>query len=827
MRIRRPQCTTLVCGLLLPIVCALLPAQTTDEEPLPGLVATCKDSRHSVQMVTSSPTFLLDASESIHPTLEPSFSCEWEGSIEILRSGSYQIDRGEARVWIGNQEITDQAQQLEAGTHPLRIAYARPDGPAKLRPLWRSEHFAWEPLPSTRLTHAPSEEQSTEQSLITRGRWLVEEYGCLNCHGSPAITVERMGGPVLTAIGSRIQRGWIHSWLENPRGHREDARMPRMLDAGQRRDVTTYLSTLRSGAPRSDVKTATEEDRNQGAMLGGALGCNACHGESGVSLGGLGSKFQSGALIEYLIEPAKFEPSGRMPSMLLDEREATQLAAYLMQPKDPASDGSRPQGNAVRGKDLVQTSGCLACHELQEDGPLSNKLSVPAWKNLQPGRGCLSESATETPRYNLSQQERRAIEAFLTDSQQHPDVSNAPVFAFRRAIDRLQCGSCHTIDHAQPPTGLREAPPPLTDAGAKLRTAWFEGVLTGYNRALDWFDLRMPHYEGAQVESLFAGFAKASGVEPDRGFSAMEPEEPVYERGRDLLGTNSDKGGMACIGCHDWGEHKALGEHGPQLVNAAQRLREDWFRRWMLNPTRILSGTSMPNYFTSTPPEQAKETISTLWAALLKGADQPAPEGFEQTAENDPEAKPIPTDTPIVVRWDMPEATPAAIAVGIPGGISYCFDAGESRLRYAWRGGFIDLSRTLLSKRDPETRLSYTAELVGDIFYRSEDFPIRVGRVDEIPQRRFRGYRLVEGFPEFHYDVNGIGVHEKILAAEDGVGLVREFRFDTVDRPVWLLTEAQAGVQITASIAGTESGQVAVPKGRNVVVRITILQRNQ
>jgi hypothetical protein len=402
------------------------------------------------------------------------------------------------------------------------------------------------------------------------------------------------------------------------------------------------------------------------------------------------------------------------------------------------------------------------------------------------------------------------------------------VFAFRRTLERLQCGACHAIDDSRPTAGLAEAPPPLTDTGAKLRTAWLEGVLTGHNRALGWMSLRMPHYDGEQVRDLLAGFAKAAGVEPEEplrragDFGGRAATESQQRRGRDLLGTNAAKGGLACIGCHDWGEHKALGEHGPQLIDAAQRLREDWFQRWMLDPARILSGTSMPNYFTSAAPQEAEETISTLWAALVKGPDQPPPEGFELEITADPEARPVPTDRPIVVRWDMPEATPAAIAVGIPGGLSYCFDAGESRLRYAWQGGFIDLSRTLLSKRDAETKLSFTADLAGEIFYRSESFPIRVGRLEDIPQRRFRGYRLVDGYPEFRYTVAGMDVYEKVFTAEGGAALVEEFRFGVVDQPLWLLPGLGEGWEVSSSLTGTNPGPIVVPQGRNVTVRLTI-----
>ena len=45
---------------------------------------------------------------------------------------------------------------------------------------------------------------------------------------------------------------------------------------------------------------------------------------------------------------------------------------------------------------------------------------------------------------------------------------------------------------------------------------------------------------------------------------------------------------------------------------------------------------------------------------------------------------------PLMYRIFMPDASPAAIAVALPHGVSYCWDAGNCRLRYAWIGGFVD-----------------------------------------------------------------------------------------------------------------------------------------
>jgi hypothetical protein len=44
----------------------------------------------------------------------------------------------------------------------------------------------------------------------------------------------------------------------------------------------------------------------------------------------------------------------------------------------------------------------------------------------------------------------------------------------------------------------------------------------------------------------------------------------------------------------------------------------------------------------------------------------------------------------MMYRMFMPGASPAAIAVALPGQDSLCWDAGQCRFRYAWSGGFVD-----------------------------------------------------------------------------------------------------------------------------------------
>src|SRR5262249_9642983 len=68
---------------------------------------------------------------------------------------------------------------------------------------------------------------------------------------------------------------------------------------------------------------------------------------------------------------------------------------------------------------------------------------------------------------------------------------------------------------------------------------------------------------------------------------------------------------------------------------------------------------------------------------------------------------------PTLQRTFLPDCGPAAIAVGLPGGQAYCFDATQCRMRYAWRDGFIDNATQLLGKGDQ------FASVIGRVYYRA------------------------------------------------------------------------------------------------------------
>ena len=809
--------------LILAAVCLLTSLIAADEDLRPGLLATYSDGNHSVRLVVPTPNFYLESKESLHPALDSEFEAEWSGMLSILQTGAYTFECV-AQVQIGSEMVTGKSVQLESGRHPIVIRFRRRPGVSHVLLQWKSSNFALEPVPSSLFSHRPSSTAGNQDATVDRGRTLVEEFGCVNCHASESTSLQKRFGPHLTGLGQRVNSQWLYRWLEDASKYRAGAIMPSMLDARERRDVTSYLSALKE-TPIAQPRKPSRQDINHGRHLYGTIGCAACHQQSGLSLEGIGSKTTIAALADYLKDPSRLDPSGRMPSMMLTETEASHLASFLTESRNPSFERPWQAGDPARGKGLIVSKGCLACHVLNDPTPLANGQTAPRLENLSPERGCLASDPKGVPHYRLSADQRLAIQTFLRSYRQHPDRSPAPVFAFRRTLERLRCVACHQIDNQAPTGSPAEAAPPLTDTGGKLRTGWIAEVLTNRKRALSGLELRMPHYNAGPVLPLIEGFAKSFGVEPGNGTPAPKASDSERKRGVDRIGFNIKNGGMACLGCHDWGEFKSQGEQGPQLMTVAERLRYDWFQRWMLDPVRILSGTSMPNYFRSMKRDEANAVIHSLWAAMAMRETMPLPEGVKRAGGVlGSEERPVPTREAIVIRWDMPEATPAAIAVGMPDGISYCFDAGESRLRYAWLGGFVDMSGTLHRKVD-ETRLTPTAKLIGEIFYRSDDFPIRIGTLERIPERRFRGYRLIEAYPQFHYQVDGIDVYERIIPAKNKKGLTREFTIGRVDRSMWLLAGQNPGVAVSSTVGQFQDGKLSLPRGNNVRVDVTILKQ--
>jgi len=167
-------------------------------------------------------------------------------------------------------------------------------------------------------------------------------------------------------------------------------------------------------------------------------------------------------------------------------------------------------------------------------------------------------------------------------------------------------------------------------------------------------------------------------------------------------------------------------------------------------------------------------------------------------------------------------ASPAAIAVHLPKELSYCWDAGNCSLRFAWSGGFVDMADLWKGHFDA------SAKVLGEIFYRSnEEYPLRIGEAGKPPAVKYKGYKLIERYPEFHYTINGTDVYETIKPKEDGFGLIREFRIPQAKSDVWMLTSAQGNsVKYEYSAGKEENGKLRLSAKEAKQFNVTITSYN-
>ncbi len=167
---------------------------------------------------------------------------------------------------------------------------------------------------------------------------------------------------------------------------------------------------------------------------------------------------------------------------------------------------------------------------------------------------------------------------------------------------------------------------------------------------------------------------------------------------------------------------------------------------------------------------------------------------------------------PAVYRTFMPDAGPAAIAVGLPGNISYCWDAGTCQLRYVWVGGFVDMNDQWDGKGQKLTKL------VGDIIYKNptgnqlDAFPLRLAKTASV---RYRGYRLVNRFPAFRYEIGSMLVEELMTPTPDKRGLVRYFTLPPNAPASTFRVDAQPGISYKVLVnnkpALLKNGVLAIP----------------
>jgi len=683
--------------------------------------------------------------------------------------------------------------------------------------------------------HGERSQGTATGSPLIDGREEIARLGCAACHDDLGPAGQRQA-PELGLATERLRADFLLRYLAHPAEAQPGTRMPDLMagrSSGERAEVARALAAFLAseappsvGAPKAVLgESSWAGDPGRGDRIYREVGCVMCHGEGaalpegGRSLEHVARKYTVDGLAAFLHEPLFHRPGGLMPDMHLDRDEAADLAAFLIPAGERDGAGEPlPRDSALveAGREHFRALRCAACHG-DLDG-VEAPLPFPAGPL---GAGCGSKAPPAgLPVYDLSDAQRTA----LVDASVQLGEARTPEVELASTMAALRCTACHERDGVggvpmaldqflttdEPDLGEpARRPPTLTGVGAKLRREWLERVLHDGASVRPYMHTRMPVFGDANVADL-AGHLEALDVEEPLVFPRPEGEEwkEAREAARTMMGTT----GLGCVSCHQFNTKEAPGFQGVDLITTPERLRERWFRDFMVKPTSKVADIVMPESWPGGEPvydtllgADTDRQLGAIWHYLALGRSARNPKGIDQP------------------RWDVNVEGRArlyrgrsgiagfrGVAVGFEEGLHYAFDANNGALAGLWRGDFVSVNWNGQGAGDFNPR-GRAVQLPRDLAFAPgadtpDPWPVRPVKTEENPVNpdptyprqhgyRFRGYHLDgDGVPTLRYSIGAVDVEDRTVPVKEGERTVLR-RSITFDSP-------EAGSMVFRALAG-------------------------
>lgn len=574
------------------------------------------------------------------------FDVEWKGSIELKERKRLVFSfegNGKATLTVGGEEVLTEAGALGAamskrlrlnpGLHEIRVAYSSAEnGSASFRLYWEEEGMPRQTIPPTAFSTEATDEAKLGE-LKRHGRQAFTRQHCAKCHtpegGFGANPMPETGeiAPILAGLGDRVTEAWLRDWLADPKAMKPGTNMPNLIDAKtpeglqKAADLAAFLAASKLGGEK--LSAPDPSLAKAGGVVFHELGCVACHDQaagdaSRVHLNNVASKYLPGQLVAFLKKPEAFHPFTGMPNFKLSDDEAASLAAYLTvssEGKGTKLGYEFPAGDATRGAEIAASLHCGTCHPGLPGGvptaPALEKVFTADWAE----KGCVSEKDKRPalPMMNLGKGDREGLLAFSKAGLESLKKDSASEFA-ERQVSSKNCTACHAIDGnasgleslhsttaalAAHVKGLNErvdqSRPPLTFVGEMLFSSYIESMLAGTAepRPRPWLGTRMPAFP-AYAKPLAEGLSRVHGFEPSKP-AKVEVDPALAEIGKKLVSAD----GFGCTTCHGIGDQAPTAAFEVGAVNFAlspDRLRGEYYHRWMDDPAGVTPGSKMPRY---------------------------------------------------------------------------------------------------------------------------------------------------------------------------------------------------------------------------------------
>lgn len=230
--------------------------------------------------------------------------------------------------------------------------------------------------------HKDSMELIAEDApTVTEGYRNFERFGCYACHKVDWFPEQRKPGPTLENIQAKVDMDWFQSWVAAPKDFRPTTWMPQIFHLenfapdeivtiskyGEGEEITgqewndTAIAAISAfiaeRAPKKDLPAIpVEGDAWRGREEFRLIGCLSCHNMApfgdeetatsdlafevtetnghGPNLRGIATKVNAEWLYNWIKDPHSLWEETRMPNLRLDDQQAADITAYIMEDPD-------------------------------------------------------------------------------------------------------------------------------------------------------------------------------------------------------------------------------------------------------------------------------------------------------------------------------------------------------------------------------------------------------------------------------------------------------------------------------------------------------------
>jgi mono/diheme cytochrome c family protein len=477
--------------------------------------------------------------------------------------------------------------------------------------------------------------------VLSRGRAVMDRYGCFACHGARGREAYRSEAPPLSSEPVKTGAGWLRRWLKKPRDVDSNSTMPDFqLSAPEIDELTHYV--LGQDVPEDlarRVRSAADEpagDVANGKKLFAEARCISCHTVEGKGQGSapelskVASAASRGWLLAFVRDPHAFNPRTPMPQYHFSDAESRDVVAYMedeFRDFDAPADILEPlhvnRTLAEVGEKTFRKYGCPSCHgapgarSAEKFGPdldgIGDKKAafldfgrrsdllrtLTAWLTAKVEAPRSFAKGLRMPSYGLGAEDSQAVVTALLSlgAQPVPEAYRvlpasqpAPIPAGRigELVDRYRCLSCHQIGDR----GADISTAPLTFEGSKVQRDWLIDYLGLSYSIRPILTERMPIFHMPREEAVqLADAIETLFIDP------RVPEDPF--QGRPASDADTIEGErlyttLGCRGCHILGSKG--GYYGPPLTDSGGRLKPGWTYTWLKGPQRWRVDVRCPDY---------------------------------------------------------------------------------------------------------------------------------------------------------------------------------------------------------------------------------------